>query len=106
MDRKLTKSLGNFEIKQTNCTILFIFVFELSFIDCILFKIAGFDQLWTAVQSKLVTANRKLVFLKMPNTFCRFTVQNCRYFIPCIENRGCMVENACRQKGGLIDASH
>ncbi len=81
-DRKLTKSLINFEIKQPNCTILFIFVFELCFIDCILFKIVGFDQVWTAVQQKLVTTNRKLVFLKMPNTFCRFTVQNCRYFLP------------------------
>ncbi len=73
MDRKLTKSHSNFEIKQPNCTILFIFVCQLSFIDCILSKIVGFDQLWTAVQ---------LVFFKMPNTFCRFTVQNCCYFLP------------------------
>ncbi len=66
----MTKSLSNFEIKPPNCTILFIIVFELPFIDCILSKNVGFDQLWTAVQQKLVTtAKRKLVFFKMPNTF-------------------------------------
>ncbi len=81
-DRNLTKSLSNFEIKQPNCTILFIFVFELSFIDCTLSKIVGFDLFWTAVQQKLVNANRKLVFFKVPNTFCQFTVQNCHYFLP------------------------
>ncbi len=80
---KPTKSFSNFEIKQPNFTILFIFVFKLSFIDCILSKIVGFDQLWTAFQQKLVTANRKLAFFKMPNTFSRFTVQNCHYFLPC-----------------------
>ncbi len=72
-DSKLTKSIGNFENKQPNCTILFIFVYQLPFIDCILSKIVGFDQLWTAFHQKLVTANRKLVSFKMPNTFCRFT---------------------------------
>ncbi len=70
MDKKLTKSLGNFENKQPNCTILFIFVFKLSFVDCILSKIVGYDQFLTAFQQKLVTDNRKLVFLKMPDTFC------------------------------------
>ncbi len=67
-DEKLTKSLDNFENKQPNCTILFIFLFQSSSIDCILSKIVGFDQLWTASEQKLVTANRKLVFLKTPNT--------------------------------------
>ncbi len=80
-DEKLTKSHSNFENKQPNCTILFIFVLQLPFIDCILSKIVGFDQLWTAVQQKLVTTNRKLVFFKMPNTFCWFTVQNWCYFL-------------------------
>ena len=51
---KLTKSLGNFENKQPNCTILFIFVFQSSFIDCVFSKIVDFDQLWTAFQQKLV----------------------------------------------------
>ncbi len=82
VDRKLTKSLSNFEINN----LLLIFIFELSFIDCILSKIVGFDQLWTAVQQKLATANRKLVFFKMPNTFCQVTVQNCQYFLPCLCN--------------------
>ncbi len=58
MDVKLTKSFSNFKIKQLNCTLMFIFVFEFSFIDCILSKMVGFDQLWTAVQQKLVTNNR------------------------------------------------
>ncbi len=80
VDGKLIKSLRNFENKQPYCTILYIFVFQYSFIDCILSKIVGFDQLWIAFQQKLTTANRKLVFFKMPNTFCRFTVQNCCYF--------------------------
>ncbi len=48
--QKIDKSLGNFENKQPNCTIVFILVFELSFIDCILSKIVGFDQLWMAVR--------------------------------------------------------
>ncbi len=78
-DGKLTKKLGNFEMKQPNCTILFIFVFELSFIDFILSKIVGFDQLWTTVQQKLVTADRKL---QNAQYFCWFTVQNCCYFLP------------------------
>ncbi len=60
---------------------MFIFVFQLSFIDCILSKIVGFDQFWTAFQQKLATANSNLVFFKMPNTFCQFTVQNCCYFL-------------------------
>ncbi len=59
--------------------LLFIFVFQLSFIDCTLSEILGFDQLWTAFQQKLVTVNKKFVFFKMLSTFCRFTVQNCRY---------------------------
>ncbi len=80
-DKKSTKSLSNFENKQPNCTVLFIFVFELSFIDCTLSKIVGFDQFCTAVEQKLVTANRKLVYFKMSNTFCWFTVQNCCYFL-------------------------
>jgi hypothetical protein len=84
MDEKSTKGLGNFENKQPNCTILFIFVYQLSFIGCILSKIVSLDQLWTAFQQKLVTANRKLVFFKMPNTFCLLTVQNYRYFLPCL----------------------
>ncbi len=57
MIEKLTKSLSNFENKQPKCTILFIFVSRLSFLDCILSKIVGFDQLWTALQQKLVTAD-------------------------------------------------
>jgi hypothetical protein len=80
-DGKLTKSLGNFENKQPNCTLLFFFVLSLSFIDCILSKSVGFGPLWMASQQKLMTANRKLVFFKMPNTFCQFAVQNCRYFL-------------------------
>ncbi len=84
----MTKGLGNFENKQPNRTILFIFVFQLSVIDSILSKIVGFDQLWTAVQQKLVTANRKLVFFEMPNTFWCFIVQNCRYFLPCWSSQG------------------
>ncbi len=83
VDGKTTKSLSNYENKQPNRTILFIFVFELPFNDYILSKIVGFDQLWTAFQQKFVTANRKLVFFKMPNTICRFIVQNCHYFLPC-----------------------
>ena len=82
-DGKSSKSLINFENKQPNCTILFSFVFGLSFIGCNLSKTVGFDQLWTDQQQKLVTTNRKLVYFKMPNTFCRFAVQNCRYFLPC-----------------------
>ncbi len=58
---------------------MFIFVFQLPFIDFILSKIVGSDQLWTVFQQKLVTANRKLVFFKTSN-FCLFTVQNCHYF--------------------------
>jgi hypothetical protein len=81
-DIESTKSLGNFENKQLSCTILFVNVFQLSFIDYILSKIVGFDQLWSAFQQKLVTASRKLVFFKMLNTFCRFSVQNYHYFLP------------------------
>jgi hypothetical protein len=33
----------------------------------------------------LLTDNRKLVFFKMPKAFCRFIVQNCRYFLPIVE---------------------
>ncbi len=69
--------------KQPNYTILFIFVFKLAFIDCVLFKVVGFDQLWTEFKQKLATDNRKLVFFKMPNTFCRFALRNCCYFLPC-----------------------
>ena len=46
-------------------------------------KIVDFEQLWTAFQQKLVTANKKLVFFKMFNTFCWFTVQSCCLFSPC-----------------------
>ncbi len=48
------------------CSFLF---FKLTFIDCVLSEIVSFDQLWTAFQQKLVTANRKLVFFKMPQHF-------------------------------------
>ncbi len=82
----MTKSLGNFENKQPDCTLLFIFVFQLYFSDCILAKIVCLDQLLTAMQQKLLPANRKLVFFKMPSTFCRFTVQNCHHFLPCRSN--------------------
>ncbi len=80
-DKKSSKSLSRFEIKQPDCPMFFIFVFQLSFIDCILSKIVGFDQLWTIVQQKLVAANGKLVFFKMFDTFCRFIGQSCRYFL-------------------------
>jgi hypothetical protein len=43
-------------------------------------KIVGFDQLWTAFQRKLVTHKQKTFLFKMPNTFCRFAVQNCYIF--------------------------
>ncbi len=82
MDEKLTKSFAHFERKQPNCTFSFIFVFQLTFIDCILSKIVGLDQLWKAIQQKLVTAIGKLVFFKMLNTFRRYIVQNCHYFVP------------------------
>ncbi len=47
-DGKLTKSLGNYENKQPNCAMKFIFVFILAFIYYVLSKVEGFDQLWTA----------------------------------------------------------
>jgi hypothetical protein len=49
-DKKLTKSLRNFENKQPNCSIMSIFVFQVPFIDCILSEIVSFDQLWTVLQ--------------------------------------------------------
>ncbi len=39
VDKKFTKRLSNFENKQPDCTILFIFVYELAFIGCILSKL-------------------------------------------------------------------
>ncbi len=80
----VTKSLGHFASKQPKWAFSFIFVFQLSFIEYILSKIVGLDQLWAAIQQKLVTANINFVFFKMLNTFCRFIVQNCRYFLPCL----------------------
>jgi hypothetical protein len=68
-DEKLTKGLGIFDKKQPNCTILLIFVFYLSFMICILFKIVGFDQIWTVVQQKFGTANENLLSSKYPTLF-------------------------------------
>ncbi len=79
----LTKSLSRLESKQPNCTKLFIFIFQSSFIDCISSKIVSLDQLWSAVQQKLLTGNRKLVFFKKANIFCWFIIQNCHYLLPC-----------------------
>jgi hypothetical protein len=74
--KKLTKSFGR-------CTSSSIFVFHLPLIDSILGKIVvGFDHFWTTVQQKLVKANKKLVFFKMPKTLCQFIVQNYHYFLP------------------------
>ncbi len=76
-DKKSTKSFRH----STSSS---IFVCHLPFIVWISSKIVGFDQLWTTNWQKLVKANKKLVFLKMINTFCWFIVQNCRYFLPCV----------------------
>jgi hypothetical protein len=45
VDEKLAKSFYQFENRQPNGTLLFIFVFQLSFIDYILSEIVCFDQL-------------------------------------------------------------
>ena len=68
VDRKLKKT-RNFENKQPNCTILFIFVFQLSFIDCILSKIVGFDQLWTAITTKIGDNQQKTCSLQNAQHF-------------------------------------
>ncbi len=69
MDVKSTKSLGNFESKQPNCTILFIFVFKLAFVDCVLSEIVGFDQLWTAFQQNWLPPTDNLFSSKCQTFF-------------------------------------
>jgi hypothetical protein len=69
IDDQSIKSFGHFEKKKPYCTALFIFVFNLYFIVCFLFKIKGFDQLWTAIHQKIMIASKKLVFFKMPQHF-------------------------------------
>ncbi len=36
-----------------------------------------------SIPTKIGDGQQKTSFFKMPNTFCRFTAQNCRYFLPC-----------------------
>ncbi len=81
--------LGSATLKINNITVhlrSFLFII-LSFIICILSKIVGFDQLWTQIQQKLVKANKKLVSFKIPNTLCRFIVQNYHYISQCGYNK-------------------
>ncbi len=63
-DEKSTKSFGHSENKQPNCALLFMCVFQLSFIDCILPKNGVVDELWTTIQQKLLIANKKACFLQ------------------------------------------
>jgi hypothetical protein len=78
--RKVSATLKLNNLTAQYCSFLF---FWLSCIDCILSKIESLYQLWTTFQQKLVKANRRLVFFKMPYTFCRFIVLYYRYFLPC-----------------------
>ncbi len=81
--QKVDKSLSNFEIKQPNCTILFTFVFELSFIDSMLSKIVGFDQLWTAIQKNWWHPTENLFSSKCPTLFVGLLSNTVVIFLPC-----------------------
>jgi hypothetical protein len=78
-EKQLTKNLSCFEKIQPHCKSSYIFVYFSSFIVCMVSKVIGFDQLWTTIQQKLATANRKLLFLKVSLTL--FVSLSCKIII-------------------------
>ncbi len=94
-DQKSTKSLDNFDNKQPNFSILFIFVFQFSFFDCILSKIVGFVRFWSTLDSnptKIGDSQQKTWYLEYAQHFLSVYCPKLSLFFTMIAN--CKPEKA------------